>query len=198
MHQLRNAAMCGAILALVSCASSPDPKLYKLPDLYSQTLTASDAELISLSELEMPAYARNLQITTAISATELEEDDQHRWASPPTEMFTSALAQHIEHAVEGVVLVRPLPAGIRSEFVVEVEFDALYRTRSGGAHTRGQFILIGPGKSNHTQRFKFDVMSNSSSYEDYALALNGALRLLAGEISIGLERLSHSIEVDRG
>lgn len=198
MHQLRTVAICGAILVLASCASSPDPKLYKLPDLHSQTPLASEAGLISLSELEMPAYARNLQITTAISTTELEEDDQHRWASPPTELFTSALAQHIEHAVEGVVLVRPLPAGIRSEFVVEVELDALFRTRLGGAYVRGQFILIGPGKSNHTQRFEFDVTSNSSSYEDYALALNGALRLLASEISIGLERLTHTVEVDRG
>ena len=198
MHQLQKAAMCGAILVLASCASSPDPNLYKLPDLHSQTPLASEAGLISLSELEMPAYARNLQITTAISATELEEDDQHRWASPPTELFTSALAQHIEHAVEGVVLVRPLPAGIRSEFVVEVELDALFRTRLGGAYVRGQFILIGPGKSNHTQRFEFDVTSNSSSYEDYALALNGALRLLASEISIGLERLIYNVEVDRG
>ena len=198
MHQLRKVAICGATLVLASCASSPDPKLYKLPDLHSQTPTASEAGLISLSELKMPSYARNVQITTAISATELREDDQHRWASPPTELFTSALAQHIEHAVEGVVLVRPLPSGIRSEFTVEVEFDALYRKSSGGAYIRGQFILIGPRKSNHTERFEFDVTSNSSSYEDYALALNGALRLLASEISIDLERLTHTVEVQRG
>lgn len=196
MRELRITAMLVAISGLVSCASSPDPKLYKLPDDHSPIQTRGQIGLISLSELEMPAYARNLQITTAVSSIQLKEDDQHRWAAPPTELFTSAFAQHLEQVISEVVLVRPLPPGIRSDFAIEVEFDALFRTEAGGAYTRGQFILIGQDKSNLTRRFEFDVASNSMRYEDYALALNEALRLLADEIAESLGELARSTKAD--
>lgn len=174
---------------IVSCSSSPDPILYTLadPNLYESAIT--NAQIIGLSELNLPAYARNNQITTAISPYRISEDDDHRWAAPPSEALTAALSMALENSSGSTVLQRPFPPGVQPDIRLSLTFDRLLRGADGEAVMRGQYLIQSPGRDADINRFSIAVPSSGGSYEAYMAALSIGLAELgstiAGELDAG-------------
>jgi len=186
------------VLALIvsSCAilPSPEPEFYALAPIAgasSETAAAHNGFLIGLSEITLPAYARNQQITTAASPVQIVEDDDHRWAVPPTEAVTNALARSIETHAGATVVQTPFPRGIEPTVRVQVSFDRLLRSRQGGAHIAGQYIVVRDGGAVSVIRFDIDEASSGTAYAAYMAAMASALddlsAMIANEIADAAE-----------
>ncbi|MEL7110197.1 MAG: PqiC family protein [Pseudomonadota bacterium] len=174
----------GAFIA--SCSSAPDPVLYTLADQTLPENTITNDQIIGLSELTLPAYARNQQITTAISPYRISEDDDHRWAAPPSEALTAALSKALENSSGSTVLQRPFPAGVRPDVRLSLTFDRLLRGENGEAEMSGQYLLQSPGSDAEISRFSITVPSSGDSYEAYMAALSRGLTELGTEIAAQL------------
>lgn len=168
---------------VASCSSAPDPVLYTLADLSLQERTTTNDQIIGLSELTLPAYARNQQITTALSPYRISEDDNHRWAAPPSEALTAALSKAVEQSTGGTVLQRPYPAGIRPEIRLTLTFDRLLRGPDGEAEMAGQYLVQAANDDVRINRFSITVPSAGDSYEAYMTALSLGLSELGAEIA---------------
>ena len=180
----------GLTALIASCSSAPDPILYTLAD---QTLPASkisNNQIIGLSELTLPAYARNQQITTAISQYRISEDDNHRWAAPPSEALTAALSKALENSSGSTVLQRPFPSGVRPDVRLSFTFDRLLRGATGEAQMSGQYLIQSPGSDAEISRFSITVQSSGDSYEEYMAALSTGLAQLGVEIAAKLRETS--------
>ena len=175
-------------LLFAACASSTPPKLYSLEAPKSGMGTKSFDRIIGLSEVELPSYARNLQITTSTAPGELEEDDDHRWASPLPEMVTSSLARHIEIASGETVVVRPLPSRVRADINIQVRVDQLWRDSDGGAELNGQYVIIASNDEAKIGRFEISVPAKSKDYSSYTRAMNAAIEELGGAIGNEMTR----------
>ena len=176
----------GVAAIVVSCSSAPDPILYTLMDNDLPSPSITNDQIIGLSELTLPAYARNQQITTAISDYRISEDDDHRWAAPPSEALTAALSRALEDNSGSTVLQRPFPAGVRPDVRLTLSFDRLLRGADGEAEMMGQYLLQRKGSDPEISRFSIIVPSTGGSYEAYMAALSTGLTELAAEIAAAL------------
>ncbi|MEL6831059.1 MAG: PqiC family protein [Pseudomonadota bacterium] len=185
MQYLRWPMLLSLSLGFGGCASAPDPILYTL-SMPAPQLDDTRAEgMIGLSELSLPAYARNQQITTAVNDFQIKEDDNHRWAVPPSEALTSALAQMLEQETGQSVLKRPYPNGIRPELRVSVTFDRMLRGINGQAELSGQYIVSSRTSSPLVGSFSVYVPASDGSYDAYMAAM-----------ASGVEKLSRLIAAD--
>lgn len=192
MSARRTGTILGLLITLCACSSAPDPILYTLASSTISTGTFEDGRIIGLSELELPAYARNQQITTAMSAYQIYEDDNHRWASPPSEALTSALSKALERSAGQTVLQRPYPAGVRPEVRVSISFDRLLRGANGHAEMSGQYLVQFDRGATRVKRFSISAPSTDSSYQAYMSALSRGLLELADQIGEELKMQAES------
>ena len=183
-HVLMVSGLCAVIAA---CASAPDPILYTLADRSPSEGSLVSEQIIGLSELTLPAYARNQQITTAISPYRVTEDDDHRWAIPPSEALTTALSNALETSSGSTVLQRPYPAGVRPDIRLSLSFDRLLRGPNGEAEMTGQYLIQSDGRDAEISRFSLRVQSSDKSYEAYMAALSDGLSDLGAEIAAKLD-----------
>lgn len=180
----------GVSAFVASCSSSPDPILYTLADPNLSESAITNPQIIGLSELNLPAYARNNQITTAISPYRISEDDDHRWAAPPSEALTAALSKALENSSGSTVLQRPFPTGVRPDIRLSLTFDRLLRGADGEAEMSGQYLLQNPGYDAEISRFSITVPSSGDSYEAYMAALSSGLTELGTKIAAQLAATS--------
>ena len=177
----------GLSVRMTSCSSAPDPLLYTLVDPSLPTSEINGDQIIGLSELSLPAYARNQQITTAVSPYRISEDDDHRWAAPPSEALTAALSKALENSSGSTVLQRPFPAGVQPDVRLFLSFDRLLRGPDGEAQMTGQYLIQTAGRNTEINRFSMTVPSSNESYEAYMAALSAGLSELGAEIATKLE-----------
>ncbi|MEM7663607.1 MAG: PqiC family protein [Pseudomonadota bacterium] len=177
----------GLSLGASACSSAPDPVLYTLADPNIPSVWATDQKVIGLSELSLPAYARNQQITTAVSTYRLSEDDDHRWASPPSEALTAALSKALESSTGNIVLQRPFPAGVRPDIRLSITFDRLLRGAEGDAQMSGQYLVQIGEQPAQIKRFAIITPGADRSYEAYMAALSKGLMELGTQIAAQLD-----------
>ena len=177
----------GLCAVVAACASAPDPILYTLADRSPSEGSLVSEQIIGLSELTLPAYARNQQITTAISPYRITEDDDHRWAIPPSEALTTALSKALETSSGSTVLQRPYPAGVRPDIRLSLSFDRLLRGPNGEAEMTGQYLIQSDGQDAEISRFSLRVQSSDKSYEAYMAALSDGLSDLGAEIAAKMD-----------
>lgn len=174
----------GLTASLGACASAPEPILYTLaPHSPAEGSRAETATLIGLSEITLPSYARNPQITTATSAYQISQDDDHRWASPPSEAISQQLSAVLESDAGGNVLLRPYPTGVRPDLRLTISFSRLLRTENGGADLAGQYVITGLGDEVSIDRFDIFIPSDTSDYTGYMAAVSEGLDRLGEEIA---------------
>ena len=184
MVRKRLLVFSGLTAGLGACASAPEPMLYTLaPPSSGEDRSAEKRSLIGLSEITLPSYARNQQITTATGRYRLTEDDDHRWASPPSEAISEQLSAMLETQTGGDVLLRPYPTGVRPDVRLTISFSRLLRGADGGAEMTGQYIITSIDNDVHVGRFDIRVGSNTTDYVDYMAALSEGLDRLGGEIA---------------
>jgi len=173
----------GTAFGVTACSSAPDPVLYTLADRNLVSSPGLAKEVIGLSELRLPAYARNQQITTAVSPYRITEDDDHRWATPPSEALTSSLSKSLEGNTGRTVLQTPYPSSVRPDIRVTISFDRLLRGIDGDAEMGGQYLIQAPDADTIIKRFNIAVSANGDDYEDYMAAVTEALDELGAEIA---------------
>lgn len=177
----------GLSALVASCASAPDPVLYTLADLNVPKSAITNDQIIGLSELSLPAYARNQQITTAIAPYRISEDDDHRWAAPPSEALTAALSKALENSSGSTVLERPFPNGVRPDIRLSLKFDRFLRGADGEAEMAGQYLIQTPNRAAQINRFSITVPSSGDGYEAYMAALSRGLTELGSQIAAELD-----------
>lgn len=189
MKHTRLALITGLSLALAGCASSPEPKLYFLDQATLETPASRNTLRIGFSEIVLPAYARNVQITNLSSDNMIREDDNHRWALPPTEAISVALSQSLEASTGSAVILRPYPREIEPEVQVRVSFDRFLRGADGAADMKGQYLIIADDRDPETRikRFSLRVPAMGNGYAGYMRAVSAGLDALAGEIAKDLQ-----------
>ncbi|MEM9739362.1 MAG: PqiC family protein [Pseudomonadota bacterium] len=179
----------GLTAGLGACASAPDPMLYTLAPSSPAEGSVDDGVLIGLSEIGLPSYARNQQITTARGPYRVTEDDDNRWARPPAEAISARMASVLEAEIGGDVLMRPYPAGVRPDIRLTVSFDRLLRASGGGAELAGQYIITGIDDEVQVDRFDIRVPAQAGDYEGYMQALADGLDRLCDQIAEMVEEL---------
>jgi len=185
MHILRVLLFAALTFGLSSCSSSRDPILYHLkpPQLVS-SVPQSELTLL-LREVSVPAYARNTNITSSTKTHRIVEDDEHKWAVPPSEAITNALAASLEVATGGVVTQHIESARMSTDAKISVHLSRLLRSQDGGVEMVGQFIVSDDGKPS-IKRFSLKFPGKSRDYDGYMEAVADAVdelaRLIAAEV----------------
>ncbi|MEM1262394.1 MAG: PqiC family protein [Pseudomonadota bacterium] len=189
MKTLRNTGLLLAMIALAGCASAPNPTLYMLPAPLGDGSSATRTIAIGLAEVELPAYARSSLIASADSEHRVRLDDNHRWASPPSEALTRGLAVRLENQLQADVLVRPYPREFVPALVIEVSFDELLRSTDGAATMRGKALLVHARDRDVTiVRFEIhETPSGNRGYEGFMAAIGAGLTELASRISATID-----------
>lgn len=174
----------GLTTGLGACASAPEPMLYTLaPPSADAGRSTESATLIGLSEITLPSYARNPQITTAISSYQISEDDNHRWASPPSEAISERLSAILETEVGAHVLLRPYPSGVRPDLRLTISFTRLLRSDTGGAELAGQYVITELDGGVSVDRFSIFVGAEGQGYVGYMAAVSNGLDRLGEMIA---------------
>ncbi|MEL7536827.1 MAG: ABC-type transport auxiliary lipoprotein family protein [Pseudomonadota bacterium] len=178
---------CVALLAtclVAACSSAPEPVLYTLEPSLTGRDSQRDGPRISLAEVELPAYARSNLIASADGPNKIRLDDDHRWASVPSESITSALAQQLEAALDGTVLVQPHPRRFRPTLAIRVNFDRLLRTERGAAELSGRAIIsVDASESIEIVRFAVVGAATGADYAAYMASVQAALEEIASRIA---------------
>lgn len=191
MKQTHFALITGLSLMLAGCASSPEPKLYFLDQSIAPSQQALNNRRIGFSEITLPAYARNVQITNLSSDNMIREDDDHRWASPPAEAISVALSQSLEATTGSAVVIRPYPREVEPELQIRVTFNRFLRGANGAADMQGQYLIV-LGEDDPTtmiKRFSIRIPAEGSGYAGYMKAVSMGLRTLAGYIATDIEAI---------
>lgn len=178
----------GTLVSVAACSSSPDPILYTLAAPDVSAVFSEERKIIGLSELSLPAYARNSQITTALSEYRLSEDDDHRWASPPSEALTAALSKTLERSTGDIVIQSPYPSGVQPDIRVSITFDRILRGQGGRAEMSGQYFMQNGRQAPEINRFSIVISSSDSSYEAYMAALSEGMNELSLEIAQAIKK----------
>lgn len=178
----------GTLVSVAACSSSPDPILYTLAAPDVSEVFSEERKIIGLSELSLPAYARNNQITTALSEYRLSEDDDHRWASPPSEALTAALSKTLERSTGDIVIQSPYPSGVQPDIRVSITFDRILRGQGGRAEMSGQYFMQNGRQAREINRFSIVISSSDSSYEAYMAALSEGMNELSLEIAQAIKK----------
>ncbi|MEO0345294.1 MAG: PqiC family protein [Pseudomonadota bacterium] len=173
--------LLGAI-GLAGCGSGPEPVLYTLDPPFSTVEATHNGPRISLPSVELPAYARSSLIASADGANRIVVDDDHRWASPPSESVTLALARHLESALDATVLVQPHPRGFDAELVITVSFDRFLRSANGAAALSGRAV-IASGSAPEVMRFSITPSAAGGDYSDFMTSVDQALAEIANRVA---------------
>ena len=174
--------------AVAGCAAAPDPTLYILASETAPPTTLNSDRRIGLSEITLPAYARQLPIASLSATNRIVQDDDHRWAAPPSEVISAALSRALERELQSAVVIRPYPRGLEPDVQLRVTFDRFLRSADGGAELNGQFLLI-EGRADAVssiQRFSITVPARGSGYEAYMRAVASAVDELSVTIASAL------------
>lgn len=183
VRRLAVSLACAALCA--ACGSRSDPTLYVLGGFAAVETPSTAAERIGLSEVSLPAYARQAAIASASGDNQITQDDDHRWAAPPSEAVSAALARALEARLDRPVALRPYPRGFDPDIAVQVTFDHFLRGAQGQAEMAGQYIVVGARgvDLDHIARFQFSIPASGAGYGAYVAAVEDGLERLAGEIA---------------
>lgn len=172
-----------ATLAIGACSSGPAARLYVLEPVAGTDGEAptGDFEALGVAAVSLPGYARDPRIATRSDRNRLDIEDRQRWAESPEDAITRVFAERLRYHANATVLVEPFPRGFAPDARIEVNFDRLLRTPTGGADMAGQITLLaGDGRSVLSVRpFRLLVVSESSSFESYFGAVSEAVDDLA-------------------
>lgn len=176
-----------ASLFLASCAQTRPPELYLLEARTSAAAKPARANIdrIGLSEVKLPAYARNKKIASQTAGNKIVQDDDNRWAEPPEEAVSRTLSQSLETQLGAAVVVGPFPRGLDPDLRVEVRFNKFLRSETGAAEMGGQYgILSGDGREVLLlQTFSITAPASAQDYGSYLNAVSAGLSQLSQQIS---------------
>lgn len=170
------------VTGLAGCGSGPEPILYTLDPPSSAVEATRDGPRVSLPSVDLPAYARSNLIASADGPNRIVVDDDHRWASPPSESVTLALARHLESALDATVLVQPHPRGFDAELIITVTFDRFLRSGSGAAELSGRAV-IASGSAPDVMRFSITAPADGGDYSDFMTSVDRALAEIAARVA---------------
>ena len=171
-----------AAIGLAGCGSGPEPVLYMLDPPFSSVEATGIGPRVSLPSVDLPAYARSNLIASADGPNRIVVDDDHRWASPPSESVTLALARHLETALDATVLVQPHPRGFDAELVITVAFDRFLRSGSGAAELSGHAV-IASGSAPDVMRFSITAPAEGGDNSDFMTSVDRALAEIAARVA---------------
>lgn len=178
---------------LAGCSSGPQPILYTLGPSAGVVEAPRGALKISLPAVDLPAYARSNLIASADGPNRVLVDDNHRWASPPGESVTLALAQHLESKLDATVLVQPHPRGFAAELVIDVSFDRFLRTASGAAEVHGRAVIVrSRTESLEVVRFTITAPTSGDGYVGFMVSMDRALAQVAALVASRVENMPPS------
>ena len=187
----RHAGLAALMLGFVGCASAPTPTYYTL-DVPGSDRVDSDSELrISLAEVALPDYARSNLLASADGPNRITLDDNHRWASAPSETLTHALATYLEQSLAATVLIQPHPRRFAPDVTVDVSLERFHRSASGSANLGGRVVVTGAGLTDvGVVRFAIDAPTAGADYADYVVSVQAALKRLAERIAAAITAMT--------
>ena len=169
-----------------SCSTTP-PQYYLLtPAQEVDTFGSPDQQDIILGPVSLPEYLDRVQIVTRISNGELHLSDNHRWAEPLEENFSTVLAENL-YVLNGSYRITVFPGGRLPDsgyrVIIDVaRFDA---EASGDVQLTATWSIIdvSTNESLHHQRSSYaQAYSQSSDYRGIVEALSKTVSLLSRDI----------------
>ncbi|MEM8784630.1 MAG: ABC-type transport auxiliary lipoprotein family protein [Pseudomonadota bacterium] len=172
------------LVIAANCAPTPAPDLYFLDAAPALNAEMTPNQRIGLAEIELPTYARKQPIASRLATYRIVQDDDHRWATPPTEQISSTFSKLLEGKTQNSVVLRPYPRGLAPSHEVRITFDRFLRDFEGTALMSGQYLIINRQQVvSHVRRFDYSVGADAEGYEGYMAAVIEALSLLADDIA---------------
>ncbi len=172
-------------VAAAACSPGPAPSLYFLDTPAPGVAYDAEAPRIGLAEVALPAYARKVQIASRLADQRIVQDDDHRWAAPPDEAISKALARALEATLGGPALLRPYPRGFQPDVQARVTFDRFLRGGDGAAEMAGQYLILDGDGGSVLRVARFDISEPASGdgYEGYMRAVAAGLSALGARIA---------------
>lgn len=198
MPKFRMNIALGSAALSTACAGSPDPVFYLLDHETQVSNNADAATRIALAEISLPAYARGVKIASIGPGMRLTLDDDHRWSAPPAEAISAVLSRNLEDDLGAAVVSAPYPRGLSPDLQLEIALDRFVRTTDGGAHLRGQYLVIdGPSRTvSHIERFDIAASSTGLGYDGFMGAVGDAVDRLSQEIAMAIGQPAPLVQSD--
>ncbi len=182
---------CTALLLAGCLGGGSNPNLFVLnvPET-GQTNVRTDKR-IGLAEVSLPAYARKQAIINLTGTHRIKEDDDNRWANPPAEAISTALAHALEARLGTAVVQRPYPRSLEPTVQVRVALDKLLRGQDGSAQMQGQFLIVSEPTDEvvHIERFSLSKPAPREGYGGYMAAVQDSVNDLSRLITQAINRM---------
>lgn len=175
-------------LCMTACSSGPPPTLYIIDDPQPVAQSGgsfADSTSLGVFEVTLPTYARGEKLARYDGPGQIVHLDDHRWAEPPEEAITTALARSLARRLDDIVIQQPYPRGLRPTQQVRVVFERFVVGPSNEAQLSGHFLLFPSDGDRAPTLTRFDVAipANGSSYADAIEAFKSGVNELARRIA---------------
>jgi len=183
---------------LVGCASSPPTRLYLLNGLESpgreaKAMSGESCDSIGVGPVKVSDYLDRPQIVTRVASNELRLAEFDRWAEPPAQMISRALANNLTTLLcTKTVAVFPWRGSIPIDYQVEMEILRLDGSLGGNATIEAQwmiFSLSGGKKLQAIKNVSFTETTGGQSYAALVSAQSQALGQLSRKIAEAIKAL---------
>ena len=177
-------AACPAALLIAGCAATRDPVFYLTPAPQAAAGSALAGRTVALRGLNLPLYARAVQIAALAPDGSVTLDDNHRWADDPARGLTRALAAALRAGTGAAVVVEPWPDAAAPNIRLDVNVDRFIGALGGASQLRGDFRLVAvkTGATLTSEAFDIVAPSAGAGYQALVDAHAAALARLAEQI----------------
>lgn len=172
-----------AILVLAACGSET---AYLLPPNSPVTQRASSpVNGISIADVNLPAYASELEIAAISGPETVTLHEYDLWADDPRRAVTRHLAAALGTRINTHVITEPWPGFDPPGLRVEVAVDRMIGAESGGVELTGQYVITSPesGRITAVDRFNITIEPQGEGFPGLMAAQARAIEALASRIA---------------
>lgn len=172
-----------AILVLAACGSET---AYLLPPSSPVTRQVpSPVNGISVADVNLPAYAGELEIAALSGPETVTLHEYDLWADDPRRAVTRHLAAALGARLATHVITEPWPGFDPPGLRVEVAVDRMIGAASGGVELAGQYVITNPesGRITVVDRFDITVQPQGDGFPGLMAGQARAIEALATRIA---------------
>lgn len=186
---MRTAMMLALPLALAGCLGGEPLRYVVDPAIGVVTeRVRTSADTISISEVSLPAYAKETKLFVEGEENTLLSLDNADWGDEPERAFTNALVHELTELTGAEVAAEPWPLGGVPEAELRVRVSHMVVRNDGVLSLAGHYSVRRDRATsrNKIELFSLEVPASSTAPVDVVRAHAAAWRALAGVIARSL------------
>jgi len=182
------------ILGLLISGCGDSPNLYHLDSVPSAKKLQTVANLVEVSQFDLPEYvqANEIAVLDEDGVLRLKKDDL--WADSPDRALTAILSLALDEGLSAQVAAEPWPFESPADVRVTVKVQKLVGSQGGELQFSGQYFLSATsgGTLAEVERFDISVPLADPTVQELSAAHSKAIGILSLQIAKSISRVRRS------